>query len=62
MERIANSTNLTVLKSLNEDKTSFYRDCILFDARNHDWFNDFNNTAKAVVDQFYKIKKLTTED
>ena len=42
MERITNSTQLTVLQSLDEDKKLFYEDIIVFDINNHDWFNDFS--------------------
>lgn len=62
MERITNSTKLTILKTMSADKKAFYRDCLLFDPNNHDWFNDFRFIRKAVVDKFYKIKRLTTED
>ena len=59
-ESIINSTQLSVLKSLNEDKQLFYENILKFDHRNQNWFIDLEEFKAD--EKFRKIKNQTAKD
>ena len=52
-ERIIHSTQLTILQTLDEDKSLFFEDNLKIDYGNEDWFIKANSIA---VDIYLKVK------
>ena len=64
-ERIIHSTQLTVLQTIDEDKSLFYQNDLQLDYTNEDWFVDYEygryNAWKA-VDKYLKVKNQSQKD
>ena len=66
-ESIVNSTQLSFLRSLDEDKQHFYDDVLKLDHRNQNLFMAITTSKKwlddfKVSEQYRKIKNQTQKD
>ena len=65
-ESIVNSTTLSFLRSLDEDKQHFYDNVLKFDHRNQNWFlpiaTSYGLDNFKVNEQYRKIKNQTKKD